>query len=108
MADGAGVPSPLVPSGPGVAALESVALSPVEAGRVEGASGTGESTVSLVSLSGESSLTGTGLRPKASRSFAGARLRETIRVDLAPDLRRPLADLAGGAMARTATGSWWC
>lgn len=97
MADGAGVPSPLVPSAAGVAALESDALSalePLVAGCAAGASGTGELVFSLMSFSGDSSLTGWGSRPKISRNLAGETLRVTSKPDLLPDLRRPSVDLA--------------
>lgn len=104
MADGAGVPSPLVPSATGVAALESDALSPLEplvtgCAAAAAASGTGELVFSLMSFSGDSSLTGWGSAPKISRNLEGETLRVTSRPDLLPDLRRPSVDLAGGAMA---------
>lgn len=96
MVDGAGVPS-----GTGVAALESDAPSPFEAlaaSRV--ADGAGESTTSLDSLMGDSSLTDWGSR--ISRSFAGDTVSLTIRVGLLLDLRRASMDFDGGAMVEDA------
>lgn len=99
MVDGAGVPS-----GAGVAALESDALSPFEALAASWvAEGAGESTTSLVSLMGDSSLMDWG--STISRSFAGDTVSLTSRVGLLLDFRRASMDFDGGAMVESAVVS---
>lgn len=86
---------PGVPSGMGVAALESEPFSPLAAtARVVDVAG--ESFASLESVAGDSSLTGSGWIISRRRADGTARL--TTRVGLEPpDLRRP-SGLADGAM----------
>lgn len=95
MAESAGVPSAT-----GVAALESEAFSPVEAG---GAAAGVPEVAGDSFVSSCNSLTGTSLSTESgsssSRSRAGDTVRVTSNVGLEPDFRRPSAVLMPGTMA---------
>lgn len=87
-----------VPSGAGVAALESEPLSPLGA-TWSVAEVAGESFASLESVTGDSSFTTSGSRTSRNRADGTERLTRRLGL-LPPDLRRPSV-FADGGMAAT-------